>query len=271
MKILITGGNGFLASNISEKLVQDKYNVTSISRQSNFDLRNTKDTNTFFEDKYFDVVIHCAISGGRRLIEDSADIVNDNIRMACNILLNRSHYNKLIHFGSGAELDRSLDINGQNSFNNVLPEDYYGFSKNIITRLFSTDENIYNLRIFNVFSHNESKGRMITNSVLNYIDKKPIIINQDKMMDFMYFEDFYKILTKYINQNNLPNDIDCVYDKKIKLTDIAEIINNLSDYNVDVILENNEFGKSYCGISRIEDIEYIGLEEGIKEVYKKLL
>lgn len=270
MNILITGGNGFLAKNIHDKLAESHINVTSITRKSNFDLRDTKSTCNFLEDKYFDAVLHCAILGGKRLIQDPVDIVNDNIRMAANILINKDKFGKIINFGSGAELDRSNNINDSSNFLNALPDDYYGFSKNIISRLFISEQNTYNLRIYNVFSSNESQHRMISSNVKNYIEKKPIIINQDKYMDFIYFEDFYNILLDVLcNKTNLK-EIDCVYSKKFKLTDIAAIINNLDEYKVDVIIEKDGLSNSYFGKNVINDIDFIGLEEGIKRVYMDL-
>jgi tetratricopeptide (TPR) repeat protein len=85
MKILITGSNGFIANNIKSYFID--HELTCISRK-NFDLRNTDETNKFFKNKYFDVVIHCAISGGYRLVEDSKDIVYDNIKLAMNLMIN---------------------------------------------------------------------------------------------------------------------------------------------------------------------------------------
>jgi GDP-L-fucose synthase len=270
MNILITGGNGFLAKNIHNKLVENHINVTSITRQDNFDLRDTRSTSAFLKDKYFDAVLHCAILGGKRLVQDPVDIVNDNIRMAANILINKNHFGKIINFGSGAELDRALNINDTSSFQNVLPEDYYGFSKNIISRLFLSESNTYNLRIYNVFSANESQHRMISSNIKNYINKKPIIINQDKYMDFTYFDDFYNILIAVLTNKTKLKEIDCVYDKKFKLTDIAEIINSLDDHKVNVVIEKSGLGKSYCGKNNLQNIDFIGLEAGIKKAYKDL-
>ena len=50
MNILITGGNGSLAKNIHNKLVENHINVTSITRQDNIDLRYTKSTSVFLKD-----------------------------------------------------------------------------------------------------------------------------------------------------------------------------------------------------------------------------
>lgn len=271
MKVLITGGNGFLAKNISKKLIDSNINVTSITRKNDFDLRNTFETSKFFENKYFDVVLHCAISGGRRLKEDSIDILDDNLRMALNLIKNRNHYSKLINFGSGAELDRSNSIYQETNVHDAVPEDYYGFSKNVISRLFLNEIDAVNLRIFNVFSAFESEGRMISTSIRNYINNKPITIHQDRYMDFIYFDDFFEILKHVLDKQTDLKEIDCVYNEKYKLTDIASVINKLSDYKTEVILENAKIGNSYCGISKLQNLNFIGLEKSIRKIHSILL
>ena len=269
MKILLTGSNGFLAKNLAKHLI--KYNLTTISR-TDFDLRDTAAVNSFFKDKYFDVVVHCAIKGGNRLIEDSKDIVYDNIKLTMNLMLNYRSFGKIIYFGSGAELDRSNDISGRNiSMFKELPDDYYGFSKNIIGRLLNSYDNAYNLRIFNVFAEDEAERRMIKGNIINYINNEPIVIHQDKIMDFMYIGDFIQLVDKYINNNYLPRELDCVYDSKYKLSDIAKVINKLSSHKVDINIVNSDLGLSYSGWYHDLKVDYIGLESGIKKVYESLL
>lgn len=270
MNILLTGSSGFVASNIIPKL--SDHNLTLICRDD-FDLCDPKVANNFFKDKYFDVVIHTAIIGGSRLVEDSKEVVADNSLMALNLLNNKKHWGRLIHFGSGAELDRSSNIDETtNNFYLLVPKDPYGLSKNIICRLFDNYDNIYNLRIFNVFAKNELDRRMIISGIRNYIDNKPIVIHQDKYMDFFYMEDLLSILNLYLKGETLPKEIDCVYKDKIKLSDIANMINNLEDKKVPIIIENKEEGKSYCG--RFNPITnalgLIGMEKGILEVYENL-
>ena len=271
MKILITGGNGFIASNLKEKL--SEYEITSISR-NDFDLRNPDETNIFFKNKRFDIVLHTAIIGGNRLVEDSKDCVYDNSIMALNLLKNMRSWDRLIHFGSGAELDRSRDIEGNtNNCYNRIPADPYGLSKNIVCRLFDEYTNIYNLRIFNVFAKNEADRRMIKANIKNYIENKPMVIHQDKYMDFFYIDDFVKLVKLYLSGEYLPREIDCVYKDKIKLSDIAILINNLSDHKVPIQIQSDELGKSYCGhYEQITDtLDYLGLEKSIQAVYESML
>ena len=88
-------------------------------------------------------------------------------------------------------------------------------------------------------------------------------------MDFFYMKDLISLVDYYINNNNLPKQMDCSYVGLYKLSEIANMINNLDDYKVDVHIEKEEPTLSYCGISNTL-LSFVGLEQGIKEVYNIL-
>jgi GDP-L-fucose synthase len=271
VKILLTGSEGFLGKHISQKL--KGYNIVSPSKKD-LDLTNTKETDIFFDINQFDFVIHCAVSGGDRMFQDSIDCLSQNVAMALNLQRNKSSFRKLIHFGSGAELDRSLNISGDNnSIYDKFPNDYYGLSKNIVARIFDNQENFYNLRIFNVFAENELPRRMIKYNINNYIENKPIVIHQEKMMDFFYIDDLITIISHYVEEKCNINEIDCVYKDKTSLSQIANIINNLSDHKVPVIVESKELTNDYLGkySEYFENVNFFGLDYGIKKIYESLL
>ena len=252
MNILITGGNGYIAKSLSKSLD----NSISITRKD-FDLTDRHATDKWFDGKYFDVVIHTAVKGGSRLLVDGGNIFYENIQMFYNLLNNKHCFGKLINFGSGAELG--------------IPNNPYGLSKNIISRIIDNESRFYNIRIYGVFDENELDTRFIKNSIKSYIDKKPIQINQNRLMDFFYMEDLVELVKHYIYKNNLPKNIDCTYGiDACYLSDIANIINNLSNYKVEIKIGKGK-GKKYVGDWNPLNIEWIGLEQGIKETYKKIL
>jgi hypothetical protein len=120
-----------------------------------------------------------------------------------------------------------------------------------------------------VFDENELNTRFIKGNIKRYINNEPIIIYQDKVMDFFYMKDLISLIDYYINNDNLPKQIDCSYDTLYKLSDVAKIINNLSNYKVDIKIEQERIASPYYGITNVL-IDFIGLEQGIKEVYNKL-
>jgi dTDP-4-dehydrorhamnose reductase len=253
MKILITGGNGYIAKSLYNTF-KDKYDITCITRQD-FDLTAFQSMNEFFQNKYFDVVIHCAIQGGSRLKTESYKDMDANLVSYYNLLQHKPYYNKLIHFGSGAETN--------------APESPYGLSKRIIAKSISEIDNFYNIKIYGVFDENELDTRLIKGNIKRYINKEPMIIHQDKFMDFFYMKDLISLVDYYINNDNMPKQIDCSYSVLYKLSDVAKIINDLSDYKVEVKIEQEGVDLPYYGIANVL-LRFIGLEQGIKEVYNKL-
>jgi GDP-L-fucose synthase len=254
MNILITGGNGYVAKSLHNAF-KDQHNVTSVTRQD-FDLTAFQAMSEFFQDKHFDVVIHCAVQGGSRLKKDSYKDMDVNLIMYYNLLQHKPHYKKLIHLGSGAEIYDS--------------ESPYGLSKKIIANSISEVENFYNIRIFAIFDENEWETRFIKTCIKKYINNEPMEIHQNKYMDFFYMEDLVSLVELYILNDNLPKEIDCTYCESKTLYHVTDIINHLNDHQVEIKLNNADVGTEYTGKFTDLGINYIGLEKGIIETYNKL-
>jgi GDP-L-fucose synthase len=256
MKILITGGKGYIAKSIYSALSL-KYDVTLLTK-NNLDLTRRDEVKHYFTNNQFDLIIHTAVGGGNRLISDGPNIVSSNLLMYDNLMRCRDKFTRLIHFGSGAE-DKA--------------DGYYGFSKHIVSQLMKLDPKSVNVKIYAVFDENELDTRFIKSNILRYINREDMVVHQDKKMDFFYMKDLISLVEWLINQREeeFPiQEINCSYLEKITLTQIAEIINSLDDYKVGIQLEDEIEGRAYCGIHPIMPFNLIGLEQGIKEVYNIL-
>lgn len=255
MKILITGGNGYIAKSLS-KALGNEYDITSITKQD-FDLTNKEATDKWFQNKYFDVIIHTAIKGGSRLKQENENDFYQNLQMFYNLYYNKHCFDKLIHFGSGAELGD--------------PSDPYGLSKRIINDVIKYEYGFFNLRIFAVFDENELNTRFIKANIKRYINKEEIIIHQNKYMDFFYMGDLIALVNKYITGNphtSLAKVTECSYREKYTLFDVANLINNLDDYKVPIKVLDSTKGSDYIG-NTTPNLKSVGLEQGIKQTYNK--
>ena len=256
MRILITGVEGYIGKSL-HKALRDKHFVTAIARKE-VDLEDPIFVKAFFDRSvFFDIVIHCAVAGGSRLEKDSWNVMDKNLIMYYNLLANRSRFSRLIHFGSGAET--------------YMPKEPYGYSKKVIAKSILNQDNFYNLKIFAVFDENELETRFIKANILRYIKKEPIQIHEAKFMDFFYMQDLIKVVEYYISEKNPPKEFDCVYrEASYTLFGLATVISNLDEYKVEVIY-GDKMGDDYVSKYRSElPIEFIGLEQGIKNVYNKL-
>jgi dTDP-4-dehydrorhamnose reductase len=255
MNILITGGQGYIAKSLYNSL-KDIYNITSLSI-TDFDLRDSKKTNEFFKEKYFDVVIHCAISGASKLKVDNWEVLDNNLKMYYNLLANSNNFSKFINFGSGAEL----------FFQNTP----YGITKHVIRQSILQNENFYNLRIYGVFDENELDSRFIKANIKRYINKEPMVVFENKLMSFFYMKDLIEIVKYYIENNNLQKEIDCCYEEIHSLYEIVIMINSLGNHTVEITGNIDKFGNDYFGNNLIiENINYDGFKVGLNNVYNKL-
>lgn len=252
--ILITGANGYIASNLKNYL-SNQYKIESINR-NNFDLRDQYSTKKWFEDKYFDTVIHTAICGGNRLHTEDSTVIHNNLLMFDNLLDAQTHYSKMITFGSGAEFS-----------NQKTP---YGLSKKIINMICNTNNKLYNLRLYGLFDYYEHDRRFIKSNIIRYLNNQNLIIHQNKYMDFIYFPDFVQIVKQYLDSDNLPRIFNCVYEKKFTLIEIAELINSLDNHTSYIEVKSSINDEDYIGTYYNIGIEFDGLEEGVRQTYRKI-
>jgi GDP-L-fucose synthase len=255
-KILITGGNGYIAKGLYNnlKLIHD---ITLITREE-CELTNFHSVNSYFHDKYFDVIVHCAVDGGSRLKEDSPDVLDNNLRMYYNLLSQKSHYNKFIHFGSGAQFRSEPGP--------------YGVSKSTIADSMSNKERFYNIIVYGLFDENELDTRFIKANLKKYINKESMIIHNDKKMTFFYMKDLVTLVNHIILEEpkKLIKTQDASYVSEYSLLEIAEYINTLGDYAVPILV-GTEMGEDYQSMFNSPySLDYVGLKNGILEVYNKL-
>lgn len=254
MNILITGGNGYIASSLKKVLI-DSHTVTSITR-NDFDLTDSVRVNNWFRDKWFDVVIHTAILGGSRLRTEDHNVVNQNLLMHYNLLANRDRFGRFVTFGSGAEI--------------FAPDTPYGMSKCIIAESIRATDNWYNLRIFAVFDENELDTRFIKANLIRYLRNESMIIHSNRLMDFFYMKDLISLVKHYLTADNPPKELNCSYSDKYTLTNIAGMINELGTHKVPIVVQKVGKFAVYCGEGESLPINTIGLRTGIRETFEAL-
>jgi len=253
-KVLITGGNGYLATSLYREL-NHLYDITTISRET-FDLTDHSATSSWLSDKRFDVVIHTAISGGSRLRQETIDALDNNLKMYYNLLDNRKSFDRFISIGSGAEIYKT--------------DTPYGLSKHVIQQSMAVKDEFYNVRVFAVFDENELPSRFIKANLLRYINKEPMVIHSNMQMSFFYMKDFVEVIKHYISDNSPDKEFNCVYDESPYLLDIAEYINTLNNYTVDIIQTLPPVYNGYVGLPNKHNLSYTGLLKGIQEMYNTL-
>ena len=151
MRILVTGGSGFIGRNLAEQLAST-YEVLAPS-SAELDLLKDRDVRDYLDEHRCDVVVHAATTRSNRRVAAPPDLLDRNCRMFFNLARNADRFGKMIHFGSGAEYDRTglPPLVKEEYFDTRVPADAYGFSKYICAKYVERSERIVDLRLFGVF------------------------------------------------------------------------------------------------------------------------
>lgn len=263
MRILITGGNGNIAKMINKNLSY-KYEIVNLSR-NDLNVLSLESINKYLDMNKFDILVHTAILGGRRTKEENGEVTHNNLLMFENLMKFAEKFKMIINFDSAAIYDRNTDILNRKEEDIItIPTDYYGFSKYVIYKRSLQYDNVFNFRIFNIFHVNEEENRFIKQCFLAKKNNTIVNIFEDKWFDFVYENDFIKIIDYYFsninNKNNLEKTINICYNEKYKLSDIAELI--VKKTNVNILKENSI--NNYSGNG--EKLYNLGLElDGLEE------
>ena len=227
VKIVILGANGFIGSFLTSYLQNNNRIIIPITR-SDLNLTDELEVKTWLIKTKPDIVINCAISLSKvGLLNQDTDRIDIN-KERNNYLIFQNFFNnsellgKFINIGSGAEFDKTLNIENidESEIYNRYPKDSYGYSKNIISRLCKNKDNFYTLRVFSIYHYTEPPFRLFKN-LINCANSGQTFTIMDRWQDFISMYDFGKIVNYYINNNDLPKDINCVYDEKTKVSDLV--------------------------------------------------
>jgi GDP-L-fucose synthase len=275
MRILVTGGNGNIAKQIKNNLFSNEYDIVNLSRQD-LNVLNFSEIEQYLKNNTFDILVHTAILGGRRTKEETGEVTHLNLLMLENLLRFSHKFKMIINFDSAAIYDRNTDIlNRKEQHLFTIPTDYYGFSKYMIYNRSLQYTNMYNFRIFNIFHPNEEPNRFIKSCFQSKKNNTKITIFEDKYFDFVYEDDFIRIIKHYFDNMNHPEKlektINICYEQKYKLSEIAEmIIKNPS------LIEVNNYSndRNYSGdgtLLRNLEIPLDGLEKSLKKYENKMI
>jgi GDP-L-fucose synthase len=276
MKILITGGNGFIAKNLFEQLNKEYEIVSMNSKELN--LLDSLKVFEFLKNNRFDIIIHTATydAAPKHSTKDPNKVLENNLKMFFNIVRCKDYFNKMIFFGSGAEYNRKnwVPKMKEDYFDKHIPEDQYGFSKYLMTKYALSNNKIYNIRLFAVFGKYEDwRVRITSNICYNIILNQPVVINQNKYYDFLYIDDLVKIVKWFIENDPKEKVYNVCTSKVIDFKTIAEKIIKFSGKNLNIFINEKELGKEYSGdnsllLNELKNFKFSSFDESIKSLYE---
>ena len=275
--ILITGSGGFIGKNLKKHL-ENKYNILS-PRSFELDCRDKDAVYKYFKENDIDFIIHCGTTGGARGVADKDTTVVDNLAMVINLLETKKDETRMIVFSSGAMYGRQRPIQKikEDEVGDVVPLDLYGESKMRIAQLVRDFKDVVCLNIFACYGYDELPTRFPSYAITQNIKHLPIEINRNVVFDYLFIDDLCRIVEHFVNNNwKKYNIINVTPNKSITMEEISKLINNMSDFESEIIMKDKTLGNEYTGcnerlLSEIEDMKFTPMNVGLKKLYDYLL
>jgi len=218
MKILITGGTGFVGKNLKLKLISLGHRVFNIARGFN---------HSDIPMLYPDVIIHCAAE-----CRDSSKMFESNIVLTHNLLaaVRKVDYKRFIYIGSSSEYG-TCGI-PQNETMAICPRDTYEATKGSGTLLCLAEAFQYNkpvvvVRPYSLYGMHEREDRLMPTIFRNFKENFVSIIDKNAVHDWVYIDDFIDVLITLM---------DCEIKKKGEIVNVGTGVQN-SNFNVISILQ----------------------------------
>lgn len=273
MRLLITGGSGFIGRNLTEYLAAEYHVVAPTSAE--LDILNTSAVRSYLCEHRFDVVVHAATTRSNRRVGAPPDLLSRNCRMFFNLARNAGLFGKMISFGSAAEYERVNlpPLVKEDYFDTSVPADPYGFSKYICAKYVERSENIVNLRLFGVFGKYEDYTvRFISNACCRALKGLPIVVRQDMAFDYLSVEDLARITSWFIEHEPRHKAYNVVRGNGLPLTELARIVADVSGKDPQIVVRQPGLGPEYTANNglMLDDIGaycFREFSDSIRELY----
>jgi len=299
-RILITGANGFIGSNLTRKLINSENNIDILTRNESdlwrindistkcnihhVDLIKFNDVKSIINKINPEIVFHCAGHGIHPDQKNNNSIFSTNILGTLNLLLALKENDKLKRFVNLGSFFENI-TNNENDCNLTKKLDAYTISKIIQTSLvkkFHTEENLptITLRIFTPYGRFDSPGRLISDIMIAIIRNKSLeITSRNSIRDFIHIDDVIRALEVAGKQSDIEGEMfDVGTGKGKSVEEIVKIAENLVERDCNILLNDKkirEFDKRdfqiFVNSNNDKKFDWepkISINVGIKKTYE---
>ncbi len=267
-KLLITGGTGFLGSNLIRSLDFKKYDITVLSKNKSakkkFNKKNIK--YLFFDiskkavlkkikDNKFNYVINFAGNIDHKNKEQTFKVHYIGLKNLIS-LLDKNFLELFIQIGTSLEYGNNKSPQKEKII--CRPSSYYGEAKYKSSRYIEKNLKKYViLRLYQIYGPNQKKDRLIPFVIDQCLRKKKFkCSNGEQVRDFLYVEDLNNLIIKILKTKFKNSKIFNVGSGKPKT--VKSLIN--------MIVKKTKSGKPMFGEIKMRRDEILRLYPDIKKI-----
>lgn len=298
--ILVTGGAGFIASSLAEKLAKDPANNIVIVdnlltgsadklpqgdniRFNRCDVNNYAEISGVFFANRFDYVFHyAAVVGVQRTLDNPVKVLDDITGIRNVLELCRNTGVKRIFFASSSEVYGEPVEFPQNEdttpLNSRLP---YAIVKNVGEAFLKSYRKEYGLnytifRFFNTYGPKQSRDFVISRFIAGALKNEPITIYGEGMQTrtFCFIDDNVDACYNAFVQDKFIDDVVNIgSDKEVPIIDLARMIIRITGSKSEIVhlpaLSEGDMTRRLPDTTKMRELlsrPMLPLEEGIKAV-----
>lgn len=297
MKVLITGGAGFIGSNLAKELVKehevvvlDNFNTGRLSNLASI-IDNIgivecscNSINAFSHDpllKNIDIIYHLGIPSSSPMYKSNPGLVGNAINGMIQIFqfAKANDVSKVI-FASSSSLYNECNIPSSEDMD-IKVTDFYTEARLCIERIAELYSNMFSiksvgLRLFSVYGPNENSKGIYANMVSQFMwsirdNKSPVVYGDGRQTrDFVFVEDVVNIFKMAMKLNVKYDIINVGTGIMYSFNDIIKILNAKMNIDVEPIYIEmpitNYVRETLADTSRLDKLGYeckYSLEQGI--------
>lgn len=301
MNILVTGGAGFIGSNLAKRLVKDGHNVTvfdnllrgnkldkEITQKINFIKADVRDLDALISaSKNCDVIFHFAAILGVDIVADNPVETMDvevigtrNVVEAASI----NNVKKIMYASTSGIYGHSTFEKALNEEVMVDPRSSYAMAKryNEIYLASHHEEkglNVISLRFFNVYGSNQDTRMVVPRFFEQAINNESITVFGSGMQtrDFTFIDDTVEACVRLIDTNgcqivNIANEAEwTIHDLAIKIKEITKSSSEIIFLEAPKKRYDYEVERRIGSSTKLHELTnykpLTSLEEGLKNIY----
>lgn len=274
MKVLLTGGSGFIGRNVVEQL-GGRYEILAPTH-TELELTDADAVAAWLVRHPVDAVIHAAVRPGHRNAADPSRQLEINLRMFTNLTRHPDAWGSMIYLSSGAAYSTQADVvrAREGDVGRRVPNDEHGFSRYVLAQLARQTANCVELRPFGVFGKYEDYAiRFISNAICKTLFDLPVTLRRDRSFSYLWVDDLMPVLAHFLEAPAASGAFNVTPDASDSLRDLAGLVVAVSGKDLPVVVAEEGVGLEYTGDNarlraEMPDLRFTPTSEAVERLYE---